>query len=55
MYHYGFKDATKMFSLMVSMDIDAVKDAKNFFFHEFKDLLNNIYIDDVSGFRRCNN
>ena len=45
----------KMFSLMVSMDIDAVKDAKNFFFYEFKDLISNIYIDDVNGFRRCNN
>ena len=40
---------------MVSMDIDAVKDGKSFFFHEFKDLINNIYIDDVNVFRGCNN
>ena len=45
----------KMFSLMVSMDIDAVKDAKIVFFYEFKDLISNIYIDDVNEFRRCNN
>ena len=34
------------------MDLDALKDANNFFFYEFKDSINNIYIDDVNRFRR---
>ena len=35
------------------MDVDALKDAKKIFFYEFEDSINNIYIDDVIGFRHC--
>ena len=33
------------------MDLDALKDSKKISY-EFEDSINNIYIDDVNGFRR---
>ena len=38
---------------MTSMDLDALEDAKKFFFYEFEDSINITSIDDVNGFRRC--
>ena len=35
------------------MGLDTLKDAFFFYFYEFEDSINNINIDDVIGFRRC--
>ena len=35
------------------MDLYALKYANIFHFYEFEDSINNIYIDDVNGCRRC--
>ena len=42
-----------MFTMIMVMDLDALKDAKIFLFSEFKDSINNVYIDDINGFRCC--
>ena len=36
------------------MDLDALKDTKKFFFYEFEDSINNIYIDTSLGLDAVN-